>query len=377
MPAGGSSHERASAADFRGGVGGTGGQADPRQGREIREVVADVRAVFERDGKPPGEPLDVAALVAAALDDGAARNGEVAETCRQRRREAPGQDPDDDAGGLRGLDGKTVAGGKELHCLAVGAVVQAGIGEDTVDVENEKSHPRGALSDGVVHAASWRNPTLDHASSRGGARPGRCKLAAMNELAKWESRYLGADEPFYGVEPSPFLSRSMALLPAGGRCLDLAGGEGRNAVFLAARGWDVTLIDGALAGVARAHALAATRGVPVHLVAADLRRFATDVLNNRFDLVLVVNYHDPSLLAAACDWLRPGGALLIEGFAREQLARSSGGPQDLAQLWGPNQVIDALRPLRLVWYEDRLISADDNPRHRGDKWVVRAIARRA
>lgn len=199
---------------------------------------------------------------------------------------------------------------------------------------------------------------------------------AMDELAKWESRYLGADEPFYGVEPSQFLQRSLAQLPAGGRCLDLAGGEGRNAIFLAARGWNVTLIDGAWAGVTRARSLAAKRGVAVNLVVGDLRRFATFPFRDGFDLVLIVNYHNRELLAAACDWLHPGGAVLLEGFAREQLGRSSGGPQDLDQLWGPNEVADLLRPLRLVWFEDRLVTVDDNPRHRGEKWVVRAIARR-
>jgi hypothetical protein len=82
------------------------------------------------------------------------------------------------------------------------------------------------------------------------------------------------------------------------------------------------------------------------------------------------------LVAAAHELLRAGGVLLVEGFAKEQLGRPSGGPQDPNLLWGPNELLEAAADLRVLWYEDRLTAADDNPRHRGEKWVVRLVARR-
>lgn len=205
----------------------------------------------------------------------------------------------------------------------------------------------------------------------------------MDERSKWEKRYQQAgEEPYYGHAPSPFLVRSLPLLPPPGRCLDVAGGEGRNALYLAERGWWVTSCDVAVAGLARARARA--RRVPQRLAlcAADTAAWPLGPLRGGWDLVLVINYHSREVVQAATTWLAPGGALLVEGFAREQLGRPSGGPQELALLWRPNELLELVtRPptgeaLRVVWYEDRLVVDDDNPRHRGPKWVVRLIARR-
>lgn len=198
----------------------------------------------------------------------------------------------------------------------------------------------------------------------------------MDERERWERRYQQAEEPFYGRDPSLFLRRSVALLPNGGRCLDLAGGEGRNAVFLACRGFSVTLADVALAGLSRAALMARTAGASVRVVATDLRHSALVDPPGGWDLILLINYHDRQSVAGAASRLRPGGAVVVEGFAKEQLGRGSGGPPDLDRLWGRNELLDLLRPLRVVWYEDRLVEADDNPHHRGAKWVVRTIARR-
>jgi len=198
----------------------------------------------------------------------------------------------------------------------------------------------------------------------------------MRDREKWDKRYQDSEDPFYGREPSAFLARSLGLLPEGGRCLDLGAGQGRNAVFLARRGWEVVIVDAALAGVAHAQAWARVEKVRLPAVVADLQEGALAVPEASFDLVLMVNYHDHSTVTGAGKWLRPGGALLVEGFAQEQLGRSSGGPQDPAMLFHPNELLFLAGGLRVVWYEDRLITDDDNPRHRGAKWVVRLIARR-
>ena len=203
----------------------------------------------------------------------------------------------------------------------------------------------------------------------------------MDERSRWNERYRQAQEPFYGRDPSQFLRRSLPLLPPPGRCLDAAGGEGRNAAFLAALGWRVLLADMALAGVARARKLASAQtqsasAGSVQLVCADLAHSPLRLAPGTLDLLLVVNYHDRFLIASGGELLRQGGVLLVEGFAKEQLGRSSGGPQDPDLLWGPNELLRAAAGLRVLWYEDRLTADDDNPRHRGEKWVVRLIARR-
>jgi SAM-dependent methyltransferase len=199
---------------------------------------------------------------------------------------------------------------------------------------------------------------------------------SVSERDKWERRYRDSAEPVYGRKPSGFLARSLPLLPPPGRCLDLGGGQGRNAVFLARQGWEVTLADAALTGVARARARARRERVPLTCVAADLAAGGLVPREASLDLVLMVNYHDRSAAAEAGRWLRPGGALLVEGFAQEQVGRTSGGPQDAQFLWHPNELLRVAGALRVVWYEDRITDLDDNPRHRGPRWVVRLIARR-
>ncbi len=206
----------------------------------------------------------------------------------------------------------------------------------------------------------------------------------MDDRSKWERRYQQAnEEPFYGRDPSPFLVRSLPLLPPRGRCLDVAGGEGRNALFLAERGWRVTMVDVAVAGVARARRRACETGCQLNVLAGDTGDWPLRSTPGAWDLVLVVNYHSRELIAAAPSLLRPKGALLVEGFAQEQLGRSSGGPQDPEVLWRPNELLELVAGaakssprLRIVWYEDRVVSDDDNPRHRGEKWVTRLVARR-
>lgn len=195
------------------------------------------------------------------------------------------------------------------------------------------------------------------------------------EREKWERRYQQAADSVFGSDPSVLVRRALPLLPRPGRCLDLAGGEGRNALFLARLGWEVVIADCALAGLVRARLAALEAGVPLQLLAADLE---TPVLGDprpRFDLLLVLNYHDRDAIAGAHRWLRPGGVLVAQGFARDQLGRGTGGPSDPELLWGSNELLALVQPhLRVLLYEDRLVEEDDNPAHRGPKWVVRLVA---
>ena len=88
----------------------------------------------------------------------------------------------------------------------------------------------------------------------------------------WNERYR-SDDYFYGTAPNEFLAASAALIPPG-PVLCLADGEGRNGVFLAARGHAVTAVDQSSVGLAKAARLAASRGVALHTVVADLADFA-------------------------------------------------------------------------------------------------------
>ena len=146
----------------------------------------------------------------------------------------------------------------------------------------------------------------------------------------WDERYRDPGY-FYGTAPNNFLVSVIGRIPLG-RVLSLAEGEGRNAVYLASRGYEVTAVDGSAVGLGKAQALAAERGIEIVTVLADLADYPIEPA--RWDAVVALYCHlPPSLRAllhrAVVRGLKPGGVFVLEGFSKEQLAYGTGGPQSL------------------------------------------------
>jgi len=150
----------------------------------------------------------------------------------------------------------------------------------------------------------------------------------------WDTRYAG--EAFmYGTAPNDFLREQVGMLPTGGRVLCLAEGEGRNAVFLAERGFAVTGVDGSKVGLEKAQRLAQQRGVKLETIVADLREF--DLGQARWDAIVSIWCHVPPDLRATLHpkiiaGLKPGGVFLLEHYHPKQLDYRTGGPPDAALL---------------------------------------------
>lgn len=122
---------------------------------------------------------------------------------------------------------------------------------------------------------------------------------------KWDARY--AAEEFDELEPVPFVrDGSQTLQPC--RALCLAAGSGRNAVFLAQQGYEVTAIDISPVGLDRCRALAHNRGVEVELIEADLLTYP---FADQYGLVTMVYYNEPSLFPKLQDAVKPGGCFLF------------------------------------------------------------------
>lgn len=144
----------------------------------------------------------------------------------------------------------------------------------------------------------------------------------------WNERYADAFAS-YGTVPNDFLREVASRIPPG-PVLCLAEGEGRNAVFLAERGHEVTAVDFSDVGMANAATLAAERGVPLTTIVADLADF--DVGEARWSGIVSIWGHVPSEVRArlhpACvRALRPGGAFVLEAYTPRQLECSGvGGP---------------------------------------------------
>ena len=164
----------------------------------------------------------------------------------------------------------------------------------------------------------------------------------------WDERY-GTEELIWKAEPNRFLVEELGAL-APGRALDVACGEGRNAVWLASKGWRVTGADFSRAGLAKAQRLATDRGVEVTWVEADVVEWRPPTAS--FDLVVVMYLHLPAgqrrqALAHATAALAPGGVLLVVGHDTSNLLKGTGGPQDPAVLFTPEEIVEDLSGLQI------------------------------
>lgn len=157
--------------------------------------------------------------------------------------------------------------------------------------------------------------------------------------ADWDRRYDTPDLVWTG-EPNRFLAAEAVGLPPG-RALDLGCGEGRNAVWLAARGWRVTADDFSGVALAKGRRLADAAGVAVDWVEADVTDHAPAPASA--DLVVVAYVHLPPgerarMLSHAADALAPGGTLLVIGHDLLNLTEGVGGPRDPNVLMTPEAV---------------------------------------
>ena len=148
-------------------------------------------------------------------------------------------------------------------------------------------------------------------------------------LARWNARF-ASDEYLFGTEPNAFLAAERGRLRAGWRTLVLADGEGRNGVWLARQGLDVTTVDFSPIGIAKAEKLAARFGVTIRTILADLNHWQWP--EAEFDLVVGVFlqvFAPPERAVAFARIkraLKRGGLLLLQGYRPEQIGYGTGGP---------------------------------------------------
>ena len=189
----------------------------------------------------------------------------------------------------------------------------------------------------------------------------------------WNTRYAGSDL-VWTADANRFLVAEVADLEPG-RALDLACGEGRNAVWLAEHGWEVTAVDFSDVGLAKAARLADERGVSVEWIEADLLDYIP--APGEFGLVAVFYFHVVAgergpILARAAAAVAPGGCVLVVGHDTSNLTEGCGGPQDPAILFTPEEVTAELPGLRIARAE-RVRRPVASPH--GDKYAVDALVR--
>ena len=189
----------------------------------------------------------------------------------------------------------------------------------------------------------------------------------------WDERYAG-DDLVWSAEPNRFLVAEVEALPPG-RALDVACGEGRNAVWLAEAGWDVTGVDFSKVGLDKARRLADARGVSVQWELADVTEYTPSP--ESFDLVIVMYLHLPEAARGvafrhAAAAVAAGGSLLVVGHDITNRTVGWGGPRDSAVLYGPEDVVIDLDRLETVKAERvrRPVPTDD-----GEKVAIDVLVR--
>jgi SAM-dependent methyltransferase len=167
-------------------------------------------------------------------------------------------------------------------------------------------------------------------------------MARAMDSASWDRRYAGSELVWTG-EPNRFLVAETEALAAG-RAIDLGCGEGRNAIWLAERGWQAIGVDFSEVGLQKARELADARGVSVEWVAADLLDYRPKP--GAFELVLIFYLQVPAaqrqpIVRAAAEAVAPGGTFLLVGHDSSNLQHGHGGPQNPSVLYtAPDVVAD-------------------------------------
>lgn len=160
----------------------------------------------------------------------------------------------------------------------------------------------------------------------------------------WDERYRSTDR-LWSVTPNVFVEDRLAdTTPGIG--LDLASGEGRNTIWLAERGWDMTAVDFSEVAIERGR----EHSDSVHFEVADVLTWQPD---RQYDLVLIsylqlVEEDFEPLIRRAVTWLVPGGELFMVGHDQTNIEHGVGGPQYPEVLWDVERIVSWLDGLQIV-----------------------------
>jgi len=186
---------------------------------------------------------------------------------------------------------------------------------------------------------------------------------SKSEREAWNRRY--GEGSHRSKKPDPFLLQAFEEyigpeFPDGGAALDVAGGVGRHAIWMARRNWKVTLTDISEVGLAQARKNAGDVARRISFVAADLQevssgspRAALRLGRSAYDLITVFFYLERTLFPHLLRALKPGGFLIYKTYTLEQ-RKFEGGPYNPRRLLKPNELLEAFSSLRVLHYRETI-----------------------
>jgi cyclopropane fatty-acyl-phospholipid synthase-like methyltransferase len=204
-------------------------------------------------------------------------------------------------------------------------------------------------------------------------------LAPMSELERWNTRF-SAPDYIFGTAPNAYLASKASLLQPGQRALCVADGEGRNSVWLAEQGLQVTAFDISPVGVAKAKRLAAERGVSVAHEISDIYGWRWP--EAEFDVVaaIFVQFADPAMRTFMFEHsvasLKPRGLLIMQGYTPKQLEYKTGGPKQVENMYTPQLLRSAFQALEILEVREHEESMTEGTQHSGRSALVDLLARK-
>lgn len=198
----------------------------------------------------------------------------------------------------------------------------------------------------------------------------------------WNERY-SAPEYAYGTAPNEFFAGALAGLKLG-KILFPAEREGRNAVYAAEAGWEVSAFDLSEEGKKKADQLAASRGVSMDYQVGNLSKMSYPA--ESFDVLALIFAHFPASLRESFHrklftFLKPGGVLILEGFSKDHLKFSSvnplaGGPKDPSMLFSEEELRSDFKEMEILNLEEKEVELEEGLYHSGKSAVIRLVARK-
>lgn len=165
---------------------------------------------------------------------------------------------------------------------------------------------------------------------------------------RWDKRF-GRKEFALGKEPNPFLKKHIRLLPKG-KALDMATGEGRNAVFLAQNGFEVDAVDISERGLKKTQKLAREKGVHINTFLVDLDQYPIE--KERYDLIANFYFLRRRLIPRIKKGLKKGGKVIFETYLLEHRTLGTGGPKQAKYFLKPNELLRLFKEFRILFYRE-------------------------
>lgn len=195
----------------------------------------------------------------------------------------------------------------------------------------------------------------------------------------WDGRY-SVGHYFYGTEPNAFLAGQAEWLKPGMKVLAVADGEGRNGVWLARQGLDVTAVDFSDAAVEKSRRLAEQAGVTVRHQHVDL--FAWDWGENAWDALVAIFVQfvgpedRPAFHARMKRALKPGGLLLLQGYRPKQVEYGTGGPSNPSNLYTADDLRREFADFEILHLAEHDSVIEEGEGHSGLSALVDLVARK-